>query len=111
MIDIFMALDHSVSPHTGVRTIQNTGFFWQADPSLLPFFGTQLRRQNFNLAPTQYRQLRRLVKAWSEDIEAKLVKFEQSVNNVEKITKEIKRKGMEEEKQAELKFVAQMKEK
>ena len=79
--------------------------------SLLPFFGTRLRRQNFNLAPTQYRQLRRLVKAWSEDIEAKLVKFEQSVNNVEKITKEIKRKGMEEEKQAELKFVAQMKEK
>ena len=61
MIDICMALDQSVSPHTGVRTIQNTGFFWQADPSLLPFFGTQLRRQNFNLAPTQYRQLRRLV--------------------------------------------------
>ena len=28
--------------------------------SLLPFFGTQLRRQNFNLTPTQYRQLRRL---------------------------------------------------
>ena len=28
--------------------------------SLLPFFGTRLRRQNFNLAPTQYRQLRRL---------------------------------------------------
>ena len=25
-----------------------------------PFFGTRLRRQNFNLAPTQYRQLRRL---------------------------------------------------
>ena len=51
------------------------------------------------------------VKAWSKDIEAKLVKFEQSVNNVEKITKEIKRKEMEEEKQAELKFTAQMKEK
>ena len=29
--------------------------------SLLLFFGTRLRRQNFNLAPTQYRQLRRLV--------------------------------------------------
>ena len=28
--------------------------------SLLPFFGTRLCRQNFNLAPTQYRQLRRL---------------------------------------------------
>ena len=26
MIDICMALDQSVSPHTGVRTIQNTGF-------------------------------------------------------------------------------------
>ena len=25
-----------------------------------PFFGTQLRHQNFNLAATQYRQLRRL---------------------------------------------------
>ena len=29
MIDICMALDQSVSPHTGVRTIQNTGVFWQ----------------------------------------------------------------------------------
>ena len=28
--------------------------------SLLPFFGTRLRRQNFNLVPTQYRQVRRL---------------------------------------------------
>ena len=28
--------------------------------SLLPFFGTRLRRENFNLAPTKYRQLRRL---------------------------------------------------
>ena len=27
---------------------------------LLPFFGTQLRRQNFNLEPTQYHRLRRL---------------------------------------------------
>ena len=66
MIDICMALDQSVSPHTGVGTIQNTGVFWQAGgistaSSLLPFFGTRLRRQNFNLAPTQYRQLRRLV--------------------------------------------------
>ena len=26
-----------------------------------PIFGTRLRRQNFNLAPTQYRQLRRLL--------------------------------------------------
>ena len=30
MIDICMALDQSVSAHTGVRTIQNTGLFWQA---------------------------------------------------------------------------------
>ena len=30
MIDICMALDQSVSPHTGVRTIQNTVVFWQA---------------------------------------------------------------------------------
>ena len=30
MIDICMALNQSVSPHTGVRTIQNTGVFWQA---------------------------------------------------------------------------------
>ena len=55
MIDICMALDQSVSPHTGVRTIQNTA------SSLLPFFGTRFRRQNVNLAPTQYRQLRRLL--------------------------------------------------
>ena len=64
MIDICMALDQSVSPHTGVRTIQNTGVFWQAvfqppRPYSL-FFGTRLRRQNGNLAPTQYRKLRRL---------------------------------------------------
>ena len=32
--------------------------------SLLPFFGTRLRRQNFNLAPTQYCQLRRLGALW-----------------------------------------------
>ena len=51
------------------------------------------------------------VKALSEDIEAKLVKFEESVNSVEKITKEIKRKEMEEEKPPELKFTAEMKEK
>ena len=64
MIDICMALDQSVSPHTGVRTVQNTGVFWQAvfqPPRPYSFFfGTRLRRQNFNLAPTQYRQLRRL---------------------------------------------------
>ena len=30
MIDIFMSLDQSVSPHAGVRTIQNIGVFWQA---------------------------------------------------------------------------------
>ena len=65
MIDICMALDQSVSPHTGVRTIQNTGVFWQAvfqppRPYSL-FFGTQRRRQNFNLAAKQYRQLRRLL--------------------------------------------------
>ena len=53
MIDICMALDQSVSPHTVVRTIQNTGVFWQA-------VFQSLRRQNFNLAPTQYCQLRRL---------------------------------------------------
>ena len=33
--------------------------------SLLPFFGTRLLRQNFNLALTQYRQLSRLGKARS----------------------------------------------
>ena len=62
MIDICIALDQSVSPHTGVRTIQNTAL------SLLPFFGTRLRRQKVNLAPTQYRQLRRLLEAlWEVD--------------------------------------------
>ena len=30
MIDLCMALDQSVSPHTDVRTIQNTRVFWQA---------------------------------------------------------------------------------
>ena len=30
MIVICMTLDQSVSPHTGVWTIQNTGVFWQA---------------------------------------------------------------------------------
>ena len=52
MIDICMALNQSVSPHTGVRTIQNTGVFWQAvfskTSSPLPFFESRLRRQNFN---------------------------------------------------------------
>ena len=63
MIDICMALDQSVSPHTGVRTIQNTGVFWQAvlqPPRPYSLFRTRLLRQNFNLAPTQYHQLRRL---------------------------------------------------
>ena len=50
--------------------------------SLLPFFGTRLRRQNFNLAPTQYRQLRRLsavcVLHWpnkNHNFKTKLVRF------------------------------------
>ena len=30
MIDICIARDQSVSLHTGVRAIQNTGVFWQA---------------------------------------------------------------------------------
>ena len=52
MIDICIALDQSVSPHTGVRAIQNTGVFWQAvfqtpRPHSF-FFGSRLRRQNFN---------------------------------------------------------------
>ena len=64
MIDICIARDQSVSPHTGVRTTQNTGVFWQAvfrppRPYSL-FLETRLCRQNFNLTPTQYRQLRRL---------------------------------------------------
>ena len=37
------------------------------------------------------------VKAWSEDVGAKFVKSEQTVNSMEKITKEIKCKEMEEE--------------
>lgn len=43
------------------------------------------------------------VKAWSEDIEAKLVKFEQLVNSMERITKEIQCKDGRG-KQADLKF-------
>ena len=35
--------------------------------SLRPFFGTRLRRQNLNPAPTQYRQLRRLQSALSKE--------------------------------------------
>ena len=63
MIDVCMALDQSVSQHTGMRTIQNTGFFWQAlfqPPRPYSLFWNTAPRQNFNLAPTQYRQLRRL---------------------------------------------------
>ena len=64
MIDICMALDQSVSPHTGVRTIQNTGFSgrWYFNRLIpTPFFWNTALPPNFNLAPTQYRQLRRLV--------------------------------------------------
>ena len=63
MIYICMALDQSVSLHTVVRTIQNTGVFWQAvfqPPRPFSLFLERLRRQNVNLAPKQYRQLRRL---------------------------------------------------
>ena len=61
MIDICIALDQSVSPHTGVRTIQNTGVFWEA------VFQTPRAHSLFldrsSAAKTliiQYRQLRRL---------------------------------------------------
>ena len=69
-----MALDQSVSPHTGVRATQNTGVFWQAvfqppRPYSL-FFGKRLRRQNFNLVPTQYRRPRRL---WNFRISVSLI--------------------------------------
>ena len=60
MIDICMALDQSVSPHTGVRTIQNTGVFWQAvfqPPRPYSLFWNRALPPNFNLAPTQYGQL------------------------------------------------------
>ena len=53
MIDICIALDQSVSPHTGVRTIQNTGVFRQAVFQPPRPYSLSLRRQNFNLAPTQ----------------------------------------------------------
>ena len=45
---------------------------------LLPFFGTRLRRQNFNLLPTQYRKLRRLSKL--EPIDAKKFGYDVSVH-------------------------------
>ena len=62
MIDIYIALDQSVSPHTGVRAIQNTGVFWQAvfqtaASSPLPFSD---RGSAAKTLITQYRQLRRL---------------------------------------------------
>ena len=60
-----MALDQSVSPHTGVRTIQNTGVFWQAvfqPPRPYSLF------LEHGSAPTQYRQLRRLLKVGLVDI-------------------------------------------
>ena len=53
MIDTCIALDQSVPPHTGVRAIQNTGVFLAGGisnaSSPLLFFGSRLRRQNFNL--------------------------------------------------------------
>ena len=51
------------------------------------------------------------IKEWAGEIDAALSKFEQSMSEIEKIAKEIKRKQPEEEKQAELSFTAQMKEK
>ena len=52
MIDIGIALDQSVSPHTGVRAIQNTWVFWQAvfqTPRPHSFFGIAAPPPNFNL--------------------------------------------------------------
>ena len=52
MIDICIALDQSVSPHTGVRAIQNTWVFWQAvfqTPRPHSFFGIAAPPPNFNL--------------------------------------------------------------
>ena len=63
MIDVCMALDQSVSSHTGVRTIQNTGVFCQAvfqpprPNSLSLEHGSAAKTL---IAPTRYRQLRRL---------------------------------------------------
>ena len=63
MIDVCMALDQSVSSHTGVRTIQNTGVFSQAvfqpprPNSLSLEHGSAAKTL---IAPTRYRQLRRL---------------------------------------------------
>ena len=51
------------------------------------------------------------IKEWTGEIDAALSKFEHSISEMEKIAKEIKRKKLEEEKQAELSFTAQMKEK
>ena len=61
MIDICIALDQSVSPHTDVRAIQNTGVFWQAvfqTPRPHSFFLD--RGSAAKTLITQYRQLRRL---------------------------------------------------
>ena len=60
----------------GVRTIQNTGVFWQAafqTPRPHSLFLITLRRQNFNHAPRQYRQLRRLIFWAASEIWAKQV--------------------------------------
>ena len=71
MIDICVALDQLFSPHTGVQSIKIPGFsgrryFKRLVPT--PFFGSRLRRQNFNHAPKQYRQLRRLEDNLTDDI-------------------------------------------
>ena len=52
MIDICIVLDQSVSPHTGVRAYSKyrgflAGGISDASSPLL-FFGSRLRRQNFN---------------------------------------------------------------
>lgn len=51
------------------------------------------------------------IKKWTGEIDTALSEFEHSISEMEKIAKEIKRKQLEEEKQAELSFTAQMKEK
>ena len=71
MIDICMVLDQSVSPHTDVRTIQNTGIFWQAvflaASPLVTAPPSNFTRLYYNgsagkshSTTTQYRQLRSL---------------------------------------------------
>ena len=62
-----MALDQFVSPHTGVRTIQNTGVFWQVVFQPPRPYALFLEHENLNPAPTQYRQQRRLQSALSKE--------------------------------------------